>query len=95
MDKLTPKTVKWPMERIDISRTNKYYELHADDSILTAHIDKTAVKVIDMQERQVYEAAIRAAYAGGIDILYIMDKQFVLDALREKLERDHYGRRSD
>lgn len=95
MSKLTPMAVKWPMERIDISRTKKYYELHAGDPVLTAHIDKTAVKVIDMQECQVYDAAIRAAYEGGIDILYIMDKQFVLDALREKLERDYYGRRSD
>ena len=92
MDKLKPKTVKWPMQRVDIRHTDMFYELHGDDHVVTAHIERAIVRVIDMEDQAVYDAAIRTAYEAGIDILYFMDKQFVLDALREKLERDYYGK---
>ena len=92
MDKLKPKTFTLPVQRVDIRHTDKFFELHGDDPVVTAHIERSIVRVIDMEDRAVYDAAIRAAYEAGIDILYFMDKQFVLDALREKLERDYYGR---
>lgn len=88
MDKLKPKAVKWPFERVEIQSC----ELSKDDPVGTVHVDRVMARVIDMQDRAVYDAAIRAAYEAGIDIVYLMDKQFVLDALREKLERDYYGR---
>lgn len=87
------KTVKWPMQRVDIRHTDMFYELHGDDPVVTAHLERTIVRAIDMEDQAVYDAAIRTAYEAGIDIVYLMDKQFVLDALREKLEREGYGRK--
>lgn len=88
MDKLKPKTVKWPLERVEIQS----YEFSKDDPVGTVSVECTMVRVIDMLDRAAYEAVIREACEAGIDHLFLMDKQFVLDALREKLERDYYGR---
>lgn len=47
-----------------------------------------AAQVVDTQERMLVEAVIRAAEEEGVRDLYILDKKFVFDALREKMERE-------
>lgn len=47
-----------------------------------------AAKIADLTEEAVYQEIIRTATAAGITDLYLMDKTFVLEALKEKLERE-------
>lgn len=57
-----------------------YYQ--ADD-ISTAY----AAKVADLSEKVVTDEIIREARESGVTDLYLMDRDFVLSALREKQER--------
>lgn len=47
-----------------------------------------AYVVNDIREKSIVEAVVEAARDAGINELYLMDRQFVLDALTEKIERD-------
>ena len=40
-----------------------------------------------MTDQAIYEAIITYAKNEGVTDLYLMDKQFVMDAIKEKLER--------
>lgn len=105
-DKLKPKAIKWPLESVNIHRAQisklspfdlDISRMRIDGTIegnfgVVTHVDRFIARVIDMQDQAVYDAAIRAASEAGIDTLYLMDKQFVIDALREKLERDYHGK---
>lgn len=52
-------------------------------------IRKMAAQVADMADTVIYQTIVAAAKEEGITDLYILDKQFVLSALREKLEREN------
>lgn len=43
--------------------------------------------VVDMTNNTIVDACVREARRAGINDVYLLDKQFVLDALREKIER--------
>lgn len=98
MDKLKPKTVKWPLERVELDRFifkpiyDEILQEQIGDGQYHQYERRIACRLIDMWDREIYNEVIKAAHEAGIDDLYLMDKQFVLDALREKLERDYYGR---
>lgn len=102
MDKLKPKTVKWPFQRVELDRRPelgicsirpvKYDPMSIEDKSLR-FVQNISVQLIDMRDKAIYSEVIEAAREAGIDDLYLMDKQFVLDALREKLERKGYGRK--
>lgn len=49
---------------------------------------KFAVHVIEMHDEAIYNAVVEAAREAGINQLYLLDKKFVLEALREKVERE-------
>lgn len=49
---------------------------------------RMVVQVVDMQETAIVDAVIECARANHVDDIYLLDKRFVLDALREKMERD-------
>lgn len=56
--------------------------------------DDTTVKnimaqVADLSDQAIYNAITKAAQEAGVTDLYLMDKKFVLDAIREKLEREN------
>lgn len=51
-------------------------------------IKSISAVVADMTDSAVYNAIIRSAQESGVTDLYMMDKKFVSDALREKLERE-------
>ena len=95
------KSVKWPFQRIEPERMPeldicsirpvKYNSTSFEDTAL--HFAKNIVaRVIDMRDQAIYNEIIKTAREAGIDELILMDKQFVLDALREKLEREGYGK---
>ena len=52
-------------------------------------IKSISAVVADMTDNAVYNAIIRSAQESGVTDLYLMDKKFVADALREKLEREN------
>jgi len=43
--------------------------------------------VVDMTNNTIVDACVKAARHAGINDVYLLDKQFVLDAIREKIER--------
>ena len=105
MDKLKPKSVKWPFQRVAIpgehagGLTRVSFDFgrmriggSMGDLGVAADMKRIEARAIDMEDRAVYDEVIRTAREVGIDVLYLMDRQFVVDALREKLERDYYGR---
>lgn len=58
----------------------------------TLRISQTiAAKTEDLQEDAIVQACIEAAKEEGIHDLYLLDKQFVLEALQEKIEREKHG----
>lgn len=44
--------------------------------------------VIEAADKVVADAVIQTAIADGVAELYLLDRKFVLDALREKIERE-------
>ncbi len=56
---------------------------------MTFSITKNIItQIVDMEEKAVVDAVIKAAEQEGVTDLYLLDKKFVLDALREKAERE-------
>ena len=53
-----------------------------------ANVKKIMATVQDVTDQAIYNAIIKEAQDAGVTDLYLMDKKFVLDALREKLERE-------
>lgn len=45
-------------------------------------------KLIDMKNEAIVQECIKAANEAGITDLFLLDKKFVLDAIREKMERE-------
>lgn len=43
--------------------------------------------VVDMTNNLIVDACVREARRAGVNDVYLLDKQFVLDAIREKIER--------
>ena len=52
-------------------------------------IQNISAVVADMTDTAIFQAIIQTAKEAGITDLYLMDKQFVSDALKEKLEREN------
>ena len=95
-DLMTPKVRSWPIEHVRpegmrSARLTEYDPQEIDGGILRFS-QNIAAQLIDMQNQMLYDEVVRTACEAGIDDLYLMDKQFVLDALREKLEREGYGK---
>ena len=45
-------------------------------------------KLIDMKNEAIVQECIKAANEAGITDLFLLDKQFIIDAIREKMERE-------
>lgn len=46
--------------------------------------------IVDMSDNTITEAIIKAARAEGITHLYLLDKDFIIAAIREKMAREGY-----
>lgn len=49
---------------------------------------KIHAEMVDMNDKVIVDAIINGAVEAGITDLYLLNKQFILDAIREKMERD-------
>lgn len=49
---------------------------------------KIYAEMVDMTDKVIVDAIINGAVEAGITGLYLLNKQFILDAIREKMERD-------
>lgn len=101
MDKLKPKSVKWPLLSMGLDRyrsaeLDPCSILQDEDDFMRAeeerYVRSYACQLVNMRDDVILGGIVKAACEAGIDVLYLMDRQFVLDALREKLERDYYGK---
>ena len=45
-------------------------------------------KLIEYQDMVIHEAIVKEAIKDGVSDLYILDKKFIFDAIREKMERE-------
>lgn len=78
----------------------KHYDLHDVNPFKIDIIEKQGmdvmyeitnkiwVKLIGEQEEAIHQAIVKEAIKDGVSDLYILDKRFVFDALREKMERE-------
>ena len=55
-------------------------------------IQSISAVVADMTDKAIVQAALQYAKEAGITDLYMMDKQFLADAIREKLERKNQNK---
>lgn len=56
------------------------------DTILETHYSIRS-KVVDTMDQEILDSIFEAARNDGITELIVFDKQFILDAIREKLDR--------
>ncbi len=48
---------------------------------------KIAAKAVEMREQAIVDEAVRVAKEAGVNELFLMDRQFVIDALVEKMQK--------
>lgn len=58
------------------------------DNGVNTMIRKVAAIFADQTDRVLMDAIIREAKANGITELYVLNKDFILSAIREKMERE-------
>ena len=58
------------------------------DDALRICTSKAAAQVADMTDQIIVDAIIDVARAEGITDLYLIDKKFIMDAIREKMKRE-------
>lgn len=51
---------------------------------------KIVAEVVDTDSQVIVDAVIKCAMENGVNDIWLLDRKFVLDALREKMERDCY-----
>lgn len=59
-----------------------------DGGAIYSITSKIAAGITDTTDKTIMDAIVRAAEENGVSDLYILDKQFVFDAIREKMERE-------
>lgn len=47
-----------------------------------------AAHLVDMTDKAIVDAILQGAREAGINTLYLLDRDFVVSAIREKLERE-------
>lgn len=58
------------------------------DGEICSSMHRAAVQYADMLDTAVVNEALKVAKEAGISDLYLLDKQFVIDALTEKIQRE-------
>lgn len=71
--------------------TDKFVHLHLKDIEYDMDeytiINKIKAQVVEVYNDVIVQACIDAAKEEGVNDLYLLDKKFVIDALREKIQR--------
>lgn len=67
---------------------SKIFGTHYDfDYLGSSQSRRIAAKIADLTEKAIHEEIVREARAAGVTDLYLMDRDFLLSAIREKQER--------
>ena len=73
-----------PINHISIpSNTLRY----TDELDATCYVSKIIAKVVDMQEKMVYESIIEWARENGYTDVFLIDEEFIKRALNNEIER--------
>ena len=59
----------------------------ASDFDTYSAIRRIEARCVDMENETIVNACVSAAREAGINGLYLLDREFVLEAIREKIER--------
>lgn len=84
----------FPLQSIQIGDPYKRFEARAtelDPDYIYQITEKIYADTVNLHDKAIVDACIKAAEEAGFTQLYLLDRRFVLDALREKLERDGYA----
>lgn len=63
-------------------------ELNLDEPF--SYINKVQARMIEMHDSAIYHAIVEEARKEGINDLYLLDKEFIIDAIREKIRREKF-----
>ena len=66
-------------------------EEQKDGSAIYSITNKIMAKMSDVTESAIVDAIIDEAIREGVSDLYILNKQFIISAILEKIERDEKG----
>ena len=66
----------WPIQEFGFNNTAQFDRIH-----------KIMASVVDIKNETIVKAVIDTARSEGIDDLIVLDKEFVLRAIRNELER--------
>lgn len=89
-DILKPGSVQYknkPLEYFGFVKDVPCLELNPFDGTYSL-LTKIKVEVIDKTDRAIVDAIVKAAREAGVADLYLLDKQFILEAITEKMERE-------
>ena len=78
-----------PMFHLKLKKPEISLEDNGDIQICSV-TNNIYAEMISRHETAVYEAIIRGAEEAGITDAYLLDKDFIVAAIKEKLERDGY-----
>lgn len=62
----------------------KLLDVLPDEKVRLEIIRNVEVKLIDMLDQLILDETVRAAQEAGITDLFVLDKKFVIDAIRER-----------
>lgn len=89
-DILKPGSVQYksqPLEYFGFVKDVPCLELNPLDGTYSL-LKKIQVEVIDKTDRAIVDTIVKAAREAGVTDLYLLDKQFIIEAITEKMERE-------
>lgn len=78
-----------PIVHCDLKPDMMRYDL--EDNIMK-YVARIQAKVVDLHEAAIVDAVIAEAKAAGITDLYLLDRDFVIEALTEKMMFERRGK---
>lgn len=80
-------TLKRPILFVKLNPEELTYS-NFEDTPLYKMTEKLMVQAVDRREQAITDEVIRVAKEAGVTELYLLDKQFIVEAIREKMERE-------
>lgn len=75
-----------PMQCIPMNRINMLREARVKEDVITM-TRKIEVNVVEILEKELIDAILKAAYEAGVTDLYLIDKEFIVSAIQHEKER--------
>lgn len=80
-------TLKNPLLFVKLNPEELTYS-NFEDTPLYTMTEKLVVQAVDRREQAITDEIIRVAKEAGVTELYLLDKQFIVEAIKEKMERE-------